>query len=37
MPLGAGDAQGGVGKGIANAATAAQGERNQQVPQLNFL
>jgi hypothetical protein len=37
MALGAGIAQGGVGRGLAGAATAAESERNRQVQQLNFL
>jgi hypothetical protein len=37
MALGAGIAQGGVGKGLAAAATAAEAERSRQVQQLNFL
>ncbi len=37
MALGAGIAQGGVGKGLADAATAAATERNRQLQQLNFL
>jgi hypothetical protein len=37
VALGAGIAQGGVGKGLAEAATAAEGERNRQAQQLNFL
>jgi hypothetical protein len=37
MSLGAGIAQGGVGRGLAAAATAAEGERNRQAQQLNFL
>ena len=37
MALGAGIAQGGVGRGLADAATAAQTERSQQIQQLNFL
>jgi hypothetical protein len=34
---GAGIAQGGVGRGLAAAATAAEAERNRQAQQLNFL
>ena len=37
MALGAGIAQGGVGRGLADAATAAAAERNRQFQQLNFL
>ncbi len=37
MALGAGIAQGGVGRGLADAATAAATERNRQAQQLNFL
>jgi len=37
MALGAGIAQGGLGRGLADAATAAQAERSQQIQQLNFL
>jgi len=37
MALGAGIAQGGVGRGLALASTAAEAERNRQVQQLNFL
>ena len=37
MALGAGIAQGGVGRGLAAAATAAEGERNRQAQQFNFL
>jgi hypothetical protein len=37
MALGAGIAQGGVGKGLADAATAVAAERNRQAQQLNFL
>jgi hypothetical protein len=37
MALGAGIAQGGVGRGLADAATAAQAERNLQAQQVNFL
>jgi hypothetical protein len=37
MALGAGIAQGGVGRGLADAATAAAAERNRKVQQLNFL
>jgi hypothetical protein len=37
MALGAGIAQGGVGKGLVDAASAAQTERSQQIQQLNFL
>jgi hypothetical protein len=37
MALGAGIAQGGVGRGLADAATAAAAERNRQLQQLNFL
>jgi hypothetical protein len=37
MALGAGIAQGGVGKGLADAATAAQAERSLQAQQVNFL
>jgi hypothetical protein len=37
MALGAGIAQGGVGKGLADAATAAAAERNRQLQQLNLL
>jgi hypothetical protein len=37
MALGAGIAQGGVGRGLAAAATAAEGERSRQAQQLNFL
>ena len=37
MSPGAGIAQGGVGKGLADAATAAATERNRQAQQLNFL
>jgi hypothetical protein len=37
MALGAGIAQGGVGKGLATAATAAEAERSRQAQQLNFL
>ena len=37
MALGAGIAQGGVGRGLADAATAAAAERNGQFQQLNFL
>jgi hypothetical protein len=37
MALGAGIAQGGVGKGLADAATAAAAEHNRQLQQLNFL
>jgi hypothetical protein len=37
MALGAGIAQGGVGKGLAAAATAAEGERNRQAQQFNLL
>ena len=37
MALGAGIAQGGVGRGLAAAATAAEGERNRQAQQLNLL
>jgi len=36
MALGAGIAQGGVGKGLAAAAAAAQAERNLQAQQVNF-
>jgi hypothetical protein len=36
MALGAGIAQGGVGKGLAAAASAAQAERNLQAQQVNF-
>jgi hypothetical protein len=37
MALGAGIAQGGVGQGLASAATAAQAERSLQAQQFNFL
>jgi len=37
MALGAGIAQGGVGRGLTDAATAAAAERNRQLQQLNFL
>jgi hypothetical protein len=37
MALGAGIAQGGIGEGLALAATAAESERNRQAQQLNFL
>jgi hypothetical protein len=37
MALGAGIAQGGVGRGLADAATAAQAERNLQAQKFNFL
>jgi hypothetical protein len=37
MALGAGIAQGGVGRGLAAAATAAEGERNRQAQQFNLL
>ena len=37
MALGAGIAQGGVGRGLAAAATAAEAERSRQLQQLNFL
>jgi hypothetical protein len=37
IALGAGIAQGGVGRGLAAAATAAEGERNRQAQQLNLL
>src|ERR1700692_4281497 len=37
MALGAGIAQGGVGRGLADAATAAAAERNRQLQPLNFL
>lgn len=37
MALGAGIAQGGVGRGLAAAATAAEGERNRQAQQLSLL
>jgi hypothetical protein len=37
MALGAGIAQGGVGQGLASAATAAQAERSLQAQQSNFL
>jgi hypothetical protein len=37
VALGAGFAPGGVGKGLADAATAAAAERNRQAQQLNFL
>jgi hypothetical protein len=37
MALGAGIAQGGVGRGLALASTAAEAERNRQAQQLNFL
>jgi hypothetical protein len=37
MALGSGIAQGGVGQGLASAATAAQAERNLQAQQSNFL
>jgi len=37
MALGAGIAQGGVGKGLAAAATAADAEHNRQIQQLNLL
>jgi hypothetical protein len=37
MALGAGIAQGGVGRGLALASTAAEAERNRQIQQLNFL
>jgi hypothetical protein len=37
LALGAGIAQGGVGKGLAAAAAAAEAERNRQAQQLNFL
>jgi hypothetical protein len=37
MALGSGIAQGGVGKGLAEAATAAQAERSLQAQQANFL
>jgi hypothetical protein len=37
MALGAGIAQGGVGRGLAAATTAAEGERSRQAQQLNFL
>jgi hypothetical protein len=37
MALGAGIAQGGVGQGLASAATAAQAERSLQAQQVNFL
>ena len=37
MALGAGIVQGGVGKGLADAATAAAAERNRQTQQLNLL
>jgi hypothetical protein len=37
MALGGGIAQGGVGRGLALAGTAAEAERNRQLQQLNFL
>jgi hypothetical protein len=37
LALGAGIAQGGVGKGLALASTAADTERNRQAQQLNYL
>jgi hypothetical protein len=37
MALGAGVAQGGVGRGLADAATVAAAERSRQFQQLNFL
>jgi hypothetical protein len=37
MALGAGIAQGGVGRGLADAAAALQAERNQQVQRVNLL
>jgi hypothetical protein len=37
MALGAGIAQGGVGRGLALAGQAAEAERNRQLQQLNFL
>jgi hypothetical protein len=37
MALGAGIAQGGIGQGLASAATAAQAERSLQTQQVNFL
>jgi hypothetical protein len=36
MALGAGIAQGGVGRGLALAGQAVEGERNRQLQQLNF-
>src|SRR5580704_10932643 len=36
MALGAGIAQGGVGRGLALASTAAEAERSRQLQQLNF-
>ena len=37
MALGAGIAQGGVGRGLAAAGVAAEGERSRQAQELNFL